>query len=102
MPALPADVLAHSLSSASQILKLMANEQRLLILCHLSNGEKSVGELTALLGLNQSATSQHLQKLRLEGVLTTRRAAQSIYYRLADKCVSDIMAVLCYHYGPKP
>lgn len=60
----------------------MANERRLMVLFHLSEGEKSVGELEKLVGLSQSALSQHLARLRRDSVVQTRRSAQTIYYSL--------------------
>jgi len=79
---------------ATSLLKAMANTSRLLILCHLAEGEKSVGELERLVGLSQSGLSQHLALLRRKGIVATRREAQSILYSLASKEVEDIMAAL--------
>ncbi|WP_192036974.1 metalloregulator ArsR/SmtB family transcription factor [Halomonas sp. YLGW01] len=70
------------LSSATSLLKAMANENRLRILCLLEEAELSVSELNARLSLSQSALSQHLAILRREGMVTTRRASQTIYYSL--------------------
>ena len=67
---------------ASTLLRAMSNERRLLILCHLGQGEKSVGELERLVGLSQSALSQHLARLRQDQLVSTRRDAQTIYYSL--------------------
>ena len=72
----------------------MANKRRLLILCQLADGEKSVGELEALVNLSQSALSQHLAILRRHGLVQTRRRAQSIYYSLASAEAAGIMATL--------
>ncbi|MBP2303558.1 ArsR/SmtB family transcription factor [Azospirillum picis] len=79
---------------ASALLKAMCNERRLLILCHLSQGEKSVGELEDLVGLSQSALSQHLARLRRDGLVRTRRSAQNIYYSLNGHEAQTIMATL--------
>ncbi len=79
---------------ASVLLKAMSNERRLLILCHLAEGEKSVGALEALVGLGQSALSQHLARLRRDKLVTTRRAAQTIYYALAGREAAAVMATL--------
>lgn len=76
---------------ASVLLKAMSNEHRLLILCQLVGGEKSVGELVRLVGLSQSALSQHLARLRRDGVVRTRRDAQTIYYSVAS---AEALAVL--------
>ncbi len=86
--------LQENASRASALLKTMANEWRLLILCNLAEGEKSVGELEQLIGLNQSALSQHLAVLRRENLVQTRRSAQSIFYSLKSQEASMIMATL--------
>ena len=69
---------------AARLLKALANEKRLMILCMLVDGERSVGELNAQLDLSQSALSQHLGLLREDGLVTTRREAQTIYYAVAE------------------
>jgi DNA-binding transcriptional ArsR family regulator len=79
---------------AATLLKVMANPNRLIILCQLAEGEKAVGELERVVGLSQSALSQHLSVLRQQGVVTTRRSAQSIFYSLASKEVETIMVAL--------
>lgn len=76
--------LRESAQHASRLLKSLANERRLLVLCHLSQGEKSVGELERLVNLSQSALSQHLARLRRENLVKTRRDAQTIYYRISS------------------
>jgi len=76
---------------ASALLKAMSNERRLLILCHLSRGERSVGELCQLVDISQSALSQHLAKLRADGLVDTRREAQTIYYSLRGEAVQSIL-----------
>ena len=76
---------------ASALLKAMSNERRLLILCHLSRSERSVGELCQLVGVSQSALSQHLAKLRADGLVNTRREAQTIYYSLRGEAVQSIL-----------
>lgn len=79
------DKLQACARKASSLLKAMSNEHRLLILCQLVNGEKSVGELVRLVGLSQSALSQHLARLRRDHVVKTRREAQTIYYSVASR-----------------
>ena len=79
---------------AATLLKVMANPNRLIILCQLAEGEKAVGELERVVGLSQSALSQHLSVLRQQGVVTTRRSAQSIFYSLASREVQTIMLAL--------
>lgn len=93
-PALP--VLEARAEEAAALLASMANAKRLLVLCHLVEGERSVGDLAALAGLSQSALSQHLGKMRLQGLVTTRREAQMIYYSLASR---EVRAVLETLYG---
>jgi DNA-binding transcriptional ArsR family regulator len=79
---------------AAQLLKVLGNEQRLLILCNLLGGPLSVGDLNARLDLSQSALSQHLALLREAGAVETRREAQSIFYSLPAGPVTRVMAVL--------
>jgi len=79
---------------ATRLLKLLASEQRLILLCRLIEGECSVGELAAYVGLAPSAASQHLAKLRAEGVVATRREAQTMYYRLADPAAFQLLDTL--------
>lgn len=86
--------IQHSVKQASALLKAMSNERRLLILCHLSEGEHSVSELCALIGLSQSALSQHLAKLRHDGLVSTRRSAQTVYYSVAAGEVESILRTL--------
>ena len=69
---------------ASRLLKVLANEKRLQLLCLLVDGERNVGELNACLDLSQSALSQHLAVLRNDGLVNTRREGQTILYALAD------------------
>ncbi|MFA6266187.1 MAG: metalloregulator ArsR/SmtB family transcription factor, partial [Pseudolabrys sp.] len=77
--------LERKAAEAASLLKLMANENRLLILCRLAiTGELSVGALAGAVSLSQSALSQHLAKMRDDGLVATRRDAQTIYYRIAD------------------
>ena len=88
-------------AEAASLLKLLANENRLLILCRLAlNGEMSVGELTNAVGLSQSALSQHLAKMRDEGLLATRREAQTVYYRMADANAARLLKLLKSIYCP--
>lgn len=86
---------------AAQMLKLVANERRLLILCRLAaEREMSVGTLAKAVGLGQSALSQHLAKMREEGLLATRRDAQTVFYRIADPNASRILKLLKEIYCP--
>jgi len=94
--------LQDNATKASVLLKTMANEWRLLILCHLAEKERSVGELEKLIGLNQSALSQHLAVLRRENLVKTRREAQSIFYSLASEEAAKIMGTLYNLYCAVP
>jgi DNA-binding transcriptional ArsR family regulator len=91
--------LAGRAAEAATTLKLIANEQRLLLLCRLSEGECSVSELVEMTGLSQSAVSQHLAKLRHGGMVLTRRDTTTIFYRVADQAVHDLMGMLCDRFG---
>jgi DNA-binding transcriptional ArsR family regulator len=78
----------------------MGNERRLVILCHLSEREHSVTELCQLVGLSQSALSQHLAKLRRDNLVKTRRAAQTVFYSVASPDVAPLLLSLSYLFGP--
>ncbi len=84
----------QSAASAARLLRALANERRLMIMCQLSGGERSVGELLPLIGLSQSALSQHLAILRSDGLVTTRRDGLSILYRIADPAAAQVMVTL--------
>src|SRR5262249_18714259 len=77
------------------ILRALANERRLMILCELVEcGEANVGALAEAVGLSQSALSQHLAKMREEGLITFRRESQTVWYRIADPRVEQLFATL--------
>jgi len=110
------DMRPHA-AHAAALLKALGNPQRLMILCNLAAGELTVGELIARLPLSQSATSQHLAVLRGQGVVATRRVAQTIHYSLRPGPAANVIAVLhdaycgadrtrardvAQHHGPKP
>lgn len=86
--------LSPRAEEAAQLLGAMANAKRLLILCNLLQQERSVGELSALIDLEQSPLSQHLSKLRALGLVKTRREGQSILYRLASEEVIKVLTTL--------
>ena len=88
------DRMAESAREASEFLKALAHESRLLILCNLLDGEKSVGELEAFLDLRQSTVSQQLARLRLEGLVASRRDGKTIYYSIANEKVRAVIGVL--------
>lgn len=79
---------------AVNLLKAMSNESRLLVVCALYKGEKCVSELEGLVGLSQSALSQHLARLRRDGLVSTRRDAQTIYYSLKSEATKHILKCL--------
>jgi ArsR family transcriptional regulator len=77
------------------ILRTLANERRLMILCKLvERGEDNVNSLAETVGLSQSALSQHLAKMREEGLVTYRRESQTLWYRIADPRIEDLFATL--------
>ncbi|MFD2739938.1 ArsR/SmtB family transcription factor [Sulfitobacter aestuarii] len=79
------DRMLENAVTAANFLKAISHEGRLMILCHLVSGEKSVTELEALMSARQAAVSQQLSRLRLEGLVVPRREGKTIYYRLADE-----------------
>lgn len=81
-------------NDAVSLLKGLANESRLMIMCVLSEGEVSVGELNQRIKLSQSALSQHLAVLREQGLVQTRRESQTIFYRLKDTAAMNIIELL--------
>ena len=86
--------LIDNVDETGALLKAMANEKRLVILCQLLQGEKSVGEMEELLGLSQSALSQYLARLRVAKIVKTRRSAQTIYYSLNGVNAEVILTAL--------
>jgi ArsR family transcriptional regulator len=99
---LPTSEFTRQAGEASRLLKVMANECRLLVLCFLAEaGELSVGELTERVGLSQSALSQHLAKLREEGLVTTRKEAQSVFYRVCDPRAEQVLGLLHQIFCPE-
>ncbi len=92
--------IVHNASVAVNLLKALANEKRLLIVCSLYKGEKSVGELEEIINLSQSALSQHLAKLRRDELVQTRRDAQTIYYSLDHFATKKLLQCLHSIYSP--
>jgi ArsR family transcriptional regulator len=90
-----------SAAAAATLLRALANERRLLLLCQLGEGELSVSALQARLGLSQSALSQHLAILREEGIVATRRSGQTIHYRIADPAAVKVIATLASIFCPE-
>jgi DNA-binding transcriptional ArsR family regulator len=97
-PAMSSEALARNASEAASFLRALGNENRLMILCALTQGELSVSALLQQVPLSQSALSQHLAILRHEELVATRRQAQSIHYRIADARVHDFIALLYQHF----
>lgn len=88
-------------AEAARMLRLLANERRLLVLCHLAGeGEMTVGALAEAVGLSQPALSQHLAKLREDGLVATRKEAQAVFYRLADPKTARLLELLRDLYCP--
>ena len=100
MPDLSPELFAAKAGEAAALLKALAHEARLMVLCQLTDGECSVGILHEGCGLSQSALSQHLARLREEGLVATRREGQTIYYRLADAKAARVLETLASIYCP--
>ncbi len=88
------DSMLAGAAQAADFLKALANENRLLILCHLSEGEMSVSELEGVLGLRQPTLSQQLARLRADGLVETRRDGKTIYYSLGDDNVAKMLEMM--------
>lgn len=88
------DQMAQAAGRASALMKTLGHKDRLMILCQLTDGEKSVGQIAGLLEISQSPLSQHLSRMRKEGLVETRREAQTIYYSLKSGEASRIVEVL--------
>ena len=92
---LPISEFAAQAAAATSLLKALANESRLLVLCHLAeSGELSVSQLGERVGLSQSALSQHLARLRAEGLVATRKDAQTVFYRVCDPKAGQLLDLL--------
>jgi DNA-binding transcriptional ArsR family regulator len=89
-----ADSMQQKAEAAAALMKALSHEGRLMTLCHLSSGEKSVSELEDLLGARQAAVSQQLARLRQDGLVTTRREGKTIYYDIADARAARLMEVM--------
>ena len=94
--------MADHAEAAAGLLKALSHEGRLMILCHLAGGEKSVTELEELLGQRQAAVSQQLARLRLEGLVATRRDGKAIYYSVQDMRVLQVLRLLSGIYPKAP
>ncbi|MCK4860630.1 MAG: helix-turn-helix transcriptional regulator [Rhodobacteraceae bacterium] len=88
------DEVLKSAKSATDFMKALAHEGRLMILCHLVTGEKSVTELENLLSSRQAAVSQQLARLRLEGLVNSRRDGKTIFYSLGDRKAAQMIELV--------
>jgi DNA-binding transcriptional ArsR family regulator len=94
--------MENNADQAAQLLASMANSRRLMVLCHLVEGECSVGALAQRVGLSQSALSQHLARMRSQGLVAARRDGQTVFYRLASTEVRALLETLHRLYCPAP
>ena len=93
--------LQEKAAEAARLMRLLSNENRLLMLCHIvAEGEMGVGALAEAVGLSQPALSQHLALLREEGIVATRKQSQAVFYRLADPKAASVLALLRNLYCP--
>lgn len=99
--ALNISLMRTAAEEATAVLRVLANEDRLLLLCQLSHGEKSVGELEELLDIHQPTLSQQLGVLRMDGLVNTRREGKRIYYSIANPKVLTLLATLYDLYCPQ-
>jgi DNA-binding transcriptional ArsR family regulator len=88
------NLMAEQAKAAADLMKAVAHEGRLMILCHLVEGERSVSELEDLIGARQAAVSQQLARLRLEGLVKSRRDGKAIYYTIGDEKVLRLIETL--------
>lgn len=95
------NVMQQNASYAADFLKGLANSHRLLVLCQLADGEKSVTELITATDIAQTSMSQHLNKLKQEGLVTYRREHRTLYYSIAHPAVIEIMQVMYHHFCHK-
>jgi DNA-binding transcriptional ArsR family regulator len=89
-----AEVMERAADQASELLKALSNRHRLLIICQLIDGERSVGELAEFLSLRDSTVSQHLALLRKDGLVSARREAQTIFYSIASEPAREVLKTL--------
>ena len=101
-PHLDIEQMRKAAAQATAMLRVLANEDRLLLLCQLAQGEACVGELEELLGIRQPTLSQQLGILRTEDIVSTRREGKKIYYQLGDSRVVALLATLHGLYCPVP
>lgn len=102
VPPMNPEEMAEHADEASRLMRALANPSRLVILCLLSDGEMSVGQINERVPLAQSALSQHLAVLRRDGLVSTRRESQTIYYSVQPGPAAEILAVLHSHFCKIP
>lgn len=95
---LPLSAMREKTEAVADFLKGLANPQRLLMLCALAQGEKTVGELIAQTGIAPTSMSQHLAKLKAEGIVGVRREHRNLHYAISHAAVLEVMAVLAAHF----
>ena len=97
------EIMERAADQASELLKALANRHRLLIICQLIDGERSVGELAEFLNLRDSTVSQHLALLRKDGLVSARREAQTIFYSITSEPAREVLKTLYQAFcAPKP
>jgi ArsR family transcriptional regulator, virulence genes transcriptional regulator len=89
-----AEIMERAADQASELLKALSNRHRLLIICQLIDGERSVGDLAEFLSLRDSTVSQHLALLRKDGLVSARRDAQTIFYSIASHPAREVLKAL--------
>ncbi|MGZ9810079.1 ArsR/SmtB family transcription factor [Pseudoroseicyclus sp. H15] len=99
-PAIDPEAMARAATEAAEVMKMLANPARLLLLCEMVQGERSVGELEAALGASQSYVSGQLARLRAEGLVATSRDGRTIRYRLSDARLQPILAAIYDQFCP--
>ena len=100
-PADPHSIAAQmnrNINGAAHVMKALSNETRIMLMCLLMDGEKSVNALAKALDMRVPAISQHLSKMRMGGLVSARRAGQTIYYKAAKGLGSEIIGTVCAHY----
>ena len=97
-PEIQPDEMAENTRYVVSVMKAMSHEVRLMLLWHLTKGEKTVSELASLQGLEQSSVSQQLARLRLEGLVKGRRQGRAIYYHLDDQRAQNLIEIICSMY----
>ncbi|MDN5925741.1 MAG: metalloregulator ArsR/SmtB family transcription factor [Hyphomicrobiales bacterium] len=93
-----ANAMRDAVDQASELMKALSSQHRLMILCYLADGEKSVGEIAEFLGIRDSTVSQHLALLRRDDIIAGRRDGQTIWYRIESAIAREVMGVLYAHY----